>query len=100
MGSGKEVWGMLSSERTRLFHKYLVLLITAALVGFVIAAPLSRVTAFAADQENQPSLEAISALLVDARRGQVIYSKDADEHVKTPLANKLLAALIALEKSA
>ena len=66
---------MLSSERTRLFHKYLVLLITAALVGFVIAAPLSRVTAFAADQENQPSLEAISALLVDARRGQVIYSK-------------------------
>ncbi|NLW02317.1 MAG: D-alanyl-D-alanine carboxypeptidase [Clostridiaceae bacterium] len=91
---------MLSSERTRLFHKYLVLLITAALVGFVIAAPLSRVTAFAADQENQPSLEAISALLVDARRGQVIYSKDADEHVKTPLANKLLAALIALEKSA
>jgi D-alanyl-D-alanine carboxypeptidase (penicillin-binding protein 5/6) len=100
MVSGKEVWGMLSSERTRLFHKYLVLLITAALVGFVIAAPLSRVTAFAADQENQPSLEAISALLVDARRGQVIYSKDADEHVKTPLANKLLAALIALEKSA
>jgi len=90
---------MLSGKRVHFINRFLVWIMTATLVAFVFAAPLSCVTALAADQESQPPLEAISALLVDARRGQVIYSKNADEHVKTPLANRLLTALIALEKS-
>jgi D-alanyl-D-alanine carboxypeptidase/D-alanyl-D-alanine carboxypeptidase (penicillin-binding protein 5/6) len=71
----------------------------ATLVAFVFLASLTGTVALAADNENQPSLEAISALLVDARRGQVVYTKSADEHVKTPLSNRLITALIALEKS-
>jgi len=90
---------MLSGIRTRSIHRFLLIVIAAAIAGFFAAAPLSWVRAFAADQESQPAFEAISALLVDARRGQVLYSKDADEQVKTPIANRLMTALIALEKS-
>ena len=87
---------MLLREKSRFFDKILVLFIMATLVAFVFLASLTGTIALAADNENQPSLEAISALLVDARRGQVVYTKSADEHVKTPLAN-LITALIALE---
>jgi D-alanyl-D-alanine carboxypeptidase/D-alanyl-D-alanine carboxypeptidase (penicillin-binding protein 5/6) len=90
---------MLLREKSRFFDKILVLFIMATLVAFVFLASLTGTIALAADNENQPSLEAISALLVDARRGQVVYTKSADEHVKTPLANRLITALIALEKS-
>lgn len=95
----KEVWGMLVREKTWRFHRWIVPLVIAALAAFVFLSAFTGMTAFAVDQENQPSLDAISALLVDARRGQVLYSKAADEHVKTPLPNRLLTALIALEKS-
>jgi len=90
---------MLLREKSRFFHRILVLFIMATLVAFVFLASLTGTVALAADNENQPSLEAISALLVDARRGQVVYTKSADEHVKTPLSNRLITALIALEKS-
>jgi len=90
---------MLLREKSRLFHRWLVSLIIAALAAFVFLSAFTGITASAVDQENQPSLEAISALLIDARRGQVLYAKSADEHVKTPLTNRLLTALIALEKS-
>lgn len=90
---------MLLREKSRLFHIWLVSLIIAALAAFVFLSAFTGITASAVDQENQPSLEAISALLIDARRGQVLYAKSADEHVKTPLTNRLLTALIALEKS-
>mgnify|MGYP000421320210 CR=1 FL=1 len=90
---------MLLKVKARFFGKVLVLLITAIILSFVFLNTLTEVRVFAADQENQPALEAISALLVDARRGQVLYSKSADEHVKTPIANRLMTALIALEKS-
>ncbi|HOK42844.1 MAG TPA: D-alanyl-D-alanine carboxypeptidase family protein [Thermoclostridium caenicola] len=90
---------MLLREKSRLFHIWLVSLIIAALAAFVFLSAFTGITASAIDQENQPSLEAISALLIDARRGQVLYAKSADEHVKTPLTNRLLTALIALEKS-
>lgn len=87
---------MLLREKSRFFHRFLAVVMIAA---FVIPAALTGLTVSAADQEGQTSLEAISALLVDARRGQVIYSKSADEHVKTPLPNRLVTALIALEKA-
>lgn len=91
---------MLSRGYEQFHNRILVLFITATLVAFVFLSSLTGIPALAADQENQPSLEAVSALLVDARRGQVLYSREADEHVKTPLANRLMTALIALEKSA
>jgi len=90
---------MLVREKTRRIHRWFVPFVIAALAAFVFLSACIRVTAFATDQENQPSLEAISALLIDARRGQVLYAKSADERVKTPLPNRLLTALIALEKS-
>lgn len=90
---------MLLREKSRFLHRLPALFMAAVLAASVILSSLTGATAFAADQENQPALEAISALLVDARRGQVLYSKSSDEHIKTPLANRLMTALIALEKA-
>lgn len=52
--------------------------------------------AFAADE---PATEAASALLIDARRGQVIISKSPDELTHSALAHRIIAALVALEKA-
>lgn len=51
-------------------------------------------------ENEEPQIQAISALLIDARRGQVIYAKASDEPIKTPVVNKIMTALIACEKAA
>lgn len=53
----------------------------------------------AADGQEKPQTEAVSALLFDARRGQVILSKAADELSHSSLANRIMAVLITLEKA-
>lgn len=45
-----------------------------------------------------PSVEAPSALLIELRRGQVLYSKNPDEPLHISAASKLMTAYIALEK--
>jgi len=54
---------------------------------------------FAANGQDKPQTEAVSALLFDARRGQVILSKAADELSHSSLANRIMAVLITLEKA-
>ncbi len=55
--------------------------------------------AFAVDEADTPQTEAVSAILFDARRGQVILSKASDEISHSPLANRIMTILIAFEKA-
>jgi D-alanyl-D-alanine carboxypeptidase/D-alanyl-D-alanine carboxypeptidase (penicillin-binding protein 5/6) len=48
---------------------------------------------------SEPSIEAPSALLIELRRGQVLYSKNPDEPLHIAAASKLMTALIAIEKT-
>jgi D-alanyl-D-alanine carboxypeptidase/D-alanyl-D-alanine carboxypeptidase (penicillin-binding protein 5/6) len=54
---------------------------------------------FAVEESTEPKTEAVSALLFDARRGQVIFSKTSDEVSHSPLANRIMTTLITLEKA-
>ena len=47
---------------------------------------------------TEPSVEAASALLIELRRGQVLYSKNPDEPLHIAAASKLMTAYIAIEK--
>ena len=47
---------------------------------------------------NEPKIDAASALMIELRRGQVLYSKNPDEPLHISAASKLMTALIAIEK--
>ena len=47
---------------------------------------------------EKPVVEAPSALLIELRRGQVLYSKNPEEPLHIAAASKIMTALIALEK--
>ncbi|NLM10212.1 MAG: D-alanyl-D-alanine carboxypeptidase [Clostridiaceae bacterium] len=47
---------------------------------------------------TEPVVEAPSALLLELRRGQVLYSKNPDEPLHIAAASKLMTAYIAIEK--
>jgi len=47
---------------------------------------------------SEPMIEASSALMLELRRGQVLYSKNPDEPLHISAASKLMTALIAIEK--
>ena len=47
---------------------------------------------------SEPMIEAASALMLELRRGQVLYSKNPDEPLHIAAASKLMTALIAIEK--
>ena len=48
---------------------------------------------------SEPVIEAPSALLIELRRGQVLYSKNPEEPLHIAAASKIMTALIALEKT-
>ncbi|NLX64152.1 MAG: D-alanyl-D-alanine carboxypeptidase [Clostridiaceae bacterium] len=54
--------------------------------------------AFADDGSNKPKTDAVSAMLFDARRGQILFKKTSDEKSYTPLASRIMTTLIILEK--
>ena len=67
---------------------------TAAIsLAFILFLSLP-VSAFA----SEPMIEAASALMLELRRGQVLYSKNPDEPLHIAAASKLMTALIAIEK--
>lgn len=75
----------------------------AVLLFFAFISPgffsLSKSRVYAADDIEKPQTEAVSAMLFDARRGQILYSKISDEVSHTPLANRIVATLLTLEKA-
>ena len=62
-------------------------------LGFSLQNPV-----FADDGSNKPKTDAVSAMLFDARRGQILFSKTSDEKSYTPLASRIMTTLIILEK--
>lgn len=87
---------MLNKKSISLSHKFSALLFAAVILAYVFSAGFLGMKAAAADN-NSPSVEAVSALLIDARRGQVIFSKSSDESIKNPVVNRIMTALIALD---
>jgi D-alanyl-D-alanine carboxypeptidase (penicillin-binding protein 5/6) len=69
------------------------------LLIFISLVLVSGVRVYAADDLEKPQTEAGSAMLFDARRGQILFSKMSDELSHTPLANRIVAALVILEKA-
>ena len=74
----------------------MLLLATILTTGLLIALD---VASFAIEDIDTLQTDAPSAILFDARRGQVLYSKASDEHIHSPLVNRLVTALIVLEKA-
>ncbi|NLG89326.1 MAG: D-alanyl-D-alanine carboxypeptidase [Clostridiaceae bacterium] len=70
--------------------KRLTAAISLALVLF-FSLPASAVN-------SEPKIDATSALMIELRRGQVLYSKNPDEPLHIAAASKLMTALIAIEK--
>lgn len=67
------------------------------LVFLLILAIILPVVSLALPTE--PVVEAPSAMLLELRRGQVLYSKNPDEPLHIAVASKLMTALIAIEKT-
>ncbi len=62
------------------------------IILFIYSAPVTAKTA-------DPIVEAPSALLLELKRGQILYSKNPDEKLHIAAASKLMTALIATEKT-
>lgn len=73
-----------------------ILIITLASFGFF---SFLESEVYAADDSNKPQSDAVSAVLFDARRGQILFSKTSDEISYSPLANRIIATLLTLEKA-
>ncbi|MGI6050711.1 MAG: D-alanyl-D-alanine carboxypeptidase family protein [Acetivibrionales bacterium] len=89
------ITSLFSSNKCR---RYIVMLLLATILttGLLIALD---VASFAIEDIDTLQTDAPSAILFDARRGQVLYSKASDEHIHSPLVNRLVTALIVLEKA-
>lgn len=75
----------------------ILIFLLIALLTFWLEVSL-EITAFADDESMMPKTDAVSAMLFDARRGQVLFSKESDEKSYSPLASRIMTALIILEK--
>ena len=73
--------------------KLMVLTLTVA----ILAA--AACTACAAPNEDIPALDASSAILVDADRGQILYGKATSKRLHISIANKIMTAILAIEKA-
>ncbi|NLU52083.1 MAG: D-alanyl-D-alanine carboxypeptidase [Clostridiaceae bacterium] len=69
------------------------------LLVYIISHLLSITWEIKSFAQDEPLTEAASALLFDARRGQVIISKSPDELTHSSLAHRIMTALITLEKA-
>ncbi|NMA67024.1 MAG: D-alanyl-D-alanine carboxypeptidase [Clostridiaceae bacterium] len=78
---------------------YRVLILILIFVVFSCSFIGMSSLAFAADGQDKPQTDAVSALLFDARRGQVILSKASDELSHSSLANRIMSVLITLERA-
>lgn len=69
-----------------------VLIVIFVIIMFLIAIPVSALP-------TDPMIGASSAMLLELRRGQVLYSKNPEEPLHIAAASKLMTAIIALEKT-
>lgn len=81
------------TNRSKIIYSFLILISVVSLICTNLNFP-----AFAAD-DGKPQTEAVSALLFDARRGQVILSKSSDEISHSSLASRIMTVLITIERA-
>lgn len=77
--------------------RYITIFLLIALLTVWLEVSFEN-TAFADDETNMPQTDAVSAILFDAHRGQILFAKTSDEKSFSPLANRIMTALIILEK--
>ncbi len=77
--------------------RYIIIFLLIALLTVWFGVSLEN-TAFATEESNNLKTDAVSAILFDARRGQILYAKTSDEKSFSPLASRIMTALIILEK--
>lgn len=80
------------------WRRFIVMFLLIALLTTGLFVSLD-VASFAIEDIDTLQTDAVSAMLFDARRGQVLYSKTSDEHTLSPLVNRIVTALIVLEKA-
>jgi D-alanyl-D-alanine carboxypeptidase (penicillin-binding protein 5/6) len=89
---------MIMKSNASVINRFMSILLIFAAMTVCFAAMFCAGSTVSSADGGVPSIDAISALVIDARRGQIILSKGADEQIKTPVANRIMTALIALEK--
>lgn len=77
--------------------RYIIILLLIALLSVWLEVSLVN-SVFADDESNIPKTDAVSAILFDARRGQILFSKTSDDKSLSPLASRIMTTLIILEK--
>ncbi|NLB78078.1 MAG: hypothetical protein GX796_04310, partial [Clostridiaceae bacterium] len=75
--------------------RYIIILFLFALLTTWLECSLEN-AAFAVEDSNKPKTDAVSAILFDAHRGQILFAKTSDEKSFSPLANRIMTALIIL----
>lgn len=75
-----------------MFRKFLSFILLIILFSVSLSVPAYALP-------TDPLIEAPSAILLELRRGQVLYSKNPDEPLHIAAASKLMTALIVLEKT-
>ncbi|MDQ2087339.1 D-alanyl-D-alanine carboxypeptidase family protein [Herbivorax sp. ANBcel31] len=66
---------------------------------YIIVALLVAVlcTILVSADTDEPELDAVSAVLIDVHRGQVLFEKNPDEKLHISSANKIMTALLSIE---
>jgi D-alanyl-D-alanine carboxypeptidase (penicillin-binding protein 5/6) len=80
--------------RKTIFHSLTILLLIFTLSSF-ISTGIAQQTSIA----NSPSISASSAILVDAKSGQVLYEKNVHEQRSIASTTKIMTAIIVLERA-
>ena len=85
---------LFSSDK---WQRFIIIFSIIALLtsGFFFSLQLAS---FALEDFDSLQIDTVSAILFDARRGQVLYSNTSDEKTHSPFSNRLVVALLVLEK--
>lgn len=73
-------------------------ILSTLVLSIILAVPLPIFSVFANDI-NEPKIYSEAALLVDAKTGKVLYSKNENEHKYPASTTKILTAILTIENS-
>ena len=65
----------------------------------IVAYLLQPITAYGALSSKPPAISSVSAILIDANSGRVIYEKNANKKMYPASTTKIMTCILALEKS-
>ncbi|AUG57235.1 D-alanyl-D-alanine carboxypeptidase family protein [Acetivibrio saccincola] len=64
----------------------------------VFLLTVSLCTSLIGANTNEPEIDSVSAILIDAHRGQILFEKNPKEKLHISSANKIMTALLTIEK--